>query len=126
MRVKSKVNVQIYETTAGTDALFAPADSGAEINFDTYNEQASGRFALAASGSTSLSLGTVTACAGLYIRATGNFDLVLNGGDTLQIRRPATSTNALKFYIDGVVTSAVVTNASATAALSGWYAVWGD
>ena len=126
MRVKSKVNVQIYETTAQTDALFKPDDTNAEVNFDTYNEQASGRFALAASGSTALSLGTVTAVAGIYIRTTGNFDVVINGGDTIQIRRPANSTNALKFYMDGVVTSVTITNASGTAALAGWYAIWGD
>ena len=129
MRVKSLVNVRIYEGTNERDVLFGPSVDDAIVNMDTYNESHSGRFRVDATGSLSLGLGALQACRGIFIRATGDFDLTLNGlASPLQIRRrtAATATEQISFYFDGIVTSASITNPSPTAVLNGYFAMWGD
>ena len=129
MRVKSLVNVRIYEGTNERDVLFGPSVDDAVVNMDTYNESHSGRFRVDASGTLSLGLGALQACRGMFIRATGDFDLTLNGGASpLQIRRrtAATATEPVSFYFDGVVTSASIVNPSASTVLNGYFAMWGD
>ena len=44
MRVKSLVNVRIYEGTNERDVLFGPSVDDATVNMDSYNESHSGRF----------------------------------------------------------------------------------
>lgn len=129
MRVKSLVNVRIYEGTNERDVLFGPSVDDAIVNMDTYNEAHTGRFRVDTSSSLSLGLGALQNCRGLFIRTTGDFDLTLNGAAApLQVRRrtAATATEPVSFYFDGVVTSASITNTSASAVLNGYFAMWGD
>ena len=129
MRVKSLVNVRIYEGTNERDVLFGPSVDDATVNMDSYNESHSGRFRVDASGSLSLGLGALQACRGVFIRATGDFDLTLNGSATpMQIRRRtgATASESVSVYLDCVVTSASITNTSSTTVLNGYFAMWGD
>lgn len=128
MRVKSLVNVRIYESTNERDLLFGPSVDDATSTVDSYNETHSGRFQVAASTTISLGLGSLQSCRGLFIRAFGDFDLAVNGAAPIQVRRrpSAAATEMASFYVDGVVTSATVTNASASAVLGGYFAMWGD
>jgi hypothetical protein len=128
MRVRSLVNVRIFESTNERDLLFGPSVDDATVIMDTYNEAHSGRFQVAAAGTISLGLGSLQACRGCFIRAFGDFDLSVNGGAVIQVRRrpSAAATDMASFYVDGVVTSISVTNTSATAVLGGYFAMWGD
>lgn len=128
MRIKHKVNVVVSDDTLGEDCLFGPADDKAEVTLDQFTEHESGKFSIAASGSATLSLGTVGTVGGLYIRALGDFDLTLNGTEELLIRKApsALSTVPVKFFMEGTITSILVENPSATTALVGYYVVWGD
>lgn len=129
MRVKSLVNVRIFETTTERDVLFGPSVEDAVMTMDTYNEMHANRFRIDASGSFSLGLGPLQACRGLFVRAFGDFDLTVNGAAApIQVRRRtgATATEMVSFYVDGIVTAASITNPSSTTVLNGYFAMWGD
>jgi len=128
MRVKSLVNVRIFESTNERDLLFGPSVDDATSIVDTYNEAHSGRFQVGTTATISLGLGSLQSCRGLFVRAFGDFDLAVNGAAPIQVRRrpSAAATEMASFYVDGIVTSATVTNTSATTVLGGYFAMWGD
>lgn len=129
MRVRSKVNLRVYDATNEQDVLFAPADAGADLIADNFAEVSSGRFNIAASGSFAVPLGTVNAARCLYIRAVGDVDVTLNGAAApIQVRRfpGAAATAPARLYLEGIVTSVTIVNSSSTSAVEGWYCIVGD
>ena len=128
MRVKSKVNVRIYDDANEKDILFAPDDVRAEVINSNHQEWAGGKFVIAPSGNLVLPLGTVGTVRGIYIRTITDFDLSLNGNPAINVLKSlgTAAADPVKFYLDGTLASAQVTNVSAAVNLEGYYAVWGD
>ena len=128
MRIKLLCNPKIYDDTDEKHALFVLDSDLIESVIDGMLRQASGRVNIALSATENLPLGDVATVRGVYIRAAGDFNVILNGGtDILQVRRPDTATGRnAHFLFEGIITQVNITNASATAALDGLYCVWGE
>ncbi len=129
MRIRHKVTVTIDEGSDGKNMLLAPDDVGAEVILDGPGEANVGRVTLAAAAVFTVPAGSVASIQGLFIKSSGDFDLVLNGGTTLQVRRGVSASSGgtkaatTKLFFEGTVTSAVIT---AVDALQLTHAVWGD
>ena len=128
MRVKSKVNVRIFDDQTEKDVLFGPDDDRAEVVNNNHQEWWGGRFVIAPSGNLTLPLGTVGTVRGLFVRTITDFNISINGGAAINIIKASgtATTDPVKFYMDGTLTTVQVTNVSASADLVGYYAVWGD
>lgn len=130
MRVKSKVTVKIFEDVAEKNGLLVPDDELAETINDGNQELSLIRADIAALGTFTATLAPVGTPAGMYLKATGDFDLLLNGGTPLQVRRQvkaatggakATST---RFYYEGTIASVQITALADAISVTG--AIWGD
>ena len=127
MRIKHNVNVFITDDTAGECVLFGQSDTSKVLQtIDIMQRTCSGKFSIAASGTENLPLGDVDTVRGFYIRADAGFSLVLNGGAEVITFEATTSSNKVTCFLEATVTQVAVTNTSASEALTGIFAVWGD
>lgn len=130
MRIRAKVTVKLFEDTTEKNGLLVPDDEAAEVILDGPQEANVIRADIAAAATLTVPLGSVGTVTGLFLKSTGDFDLVLNGGSTLQVRREQTKAgvankaSTVKFYFEGTVTSVVIT--ALTSAISVTGALWGD
>lgn len=130
MRVRRKVAITIAEA-AGADPTFSQAASGGFLgaqNLDGFTEQSSGTANLAASGAQTIPLGAISDARALYLKGTGDFDVVINGGSTIHCKRPLVDNGPTKaddavLYMEASITSVVVTAVEAALIT---YALWGD
>lgn len=129
MRVRHKVVVTIDEASDGKNMLLAPDDVAAEIILDGPEEASVVRATLAAAGVLSVPFGSVGDARGVFLKATGDFDVSINGGAALPVRRGisaaagGTKAATTKLFFEGLLTSVSIT---AVEALSLTAAVWGD
>lgn len=125
MRIRHKVNVQIYDDADGNDVLFAPKDTLAEIIIDAFKKETSGKISVAANATESVPFGDVGSPAkGAYLMVNAECTISINGGPAIQLRKGGT-TAKIKFFIEGDITSLQITAPSSTA-IEGIYAVWGE
>jgi len=125
IRVKHRVYVHTYEDTAGKNKLFAPDPELSEVVNDGFDKQAGGVVSVAVSSNEGLSLGDLTAVKGLFLRVNGDAQVILNGGDAIQMRKGPSGSTA-RLFIEADITSINVANPSATDVLNGVYCIWGD
>jgi hypothetical protein len=130
VRIKAKCNVQIFEDANGENALLSGKDELAEVILDGPQEANVIKADLLALGVFSVPLGSVGTPTGLFLKSTGDFDLVLNGGTPLQVRREVRAATggakaaSAKFYFEGVLASATITALTDAITVTG--ALWGD
>lgn len=128
MRVRHKVTVTIDEGSDGKNMLLAPDDVAAEVILDGPQEANVGRVALAAAAVFAVPFGSVGDARGVFLKSDGDFDVSVNGGPALQVRRgPSGAAGAkaavTKFFFEGTLTSVQIT---AVETLKLTHAVWGD
>lgn len=128
MRVRHKVALNIAEDTNGTDMLIEQDDVSSEVILDGPQEANCGRASVVAAGTFTVPLGSVASPEGVFLRASGDFDVSINGGAVLQCRRGnaaagLTKAASVKFFFEGTISSVSVT---AIAAMTLTHAVWGD
>ena len=129
MRIKHKSNLVVSVDTAGKDKLYAPDDALAEVVLDGFQEVASGTANLLAAAPLTLPMAGLTDARGVFIKASGDFSLVINGGAPLSVQRGHTAAagvraTSARVFLECGVTSVVVT-AGASAITVTW-ALWGD
>lgn len=130
MRIRTKCNVRIFEDTAEKNGLLTGDDEAAEVILDGPQEANVIKADILAAGVFNVPLGSVGAPSGLFLKSTGDFDLVLNGGTPLQVRREQTKAGVankaavVKFYFEGTLASATITALTANITVTG--ATWGD
>lgn len=130
MRIKHKANLVATTDSAGKDKLFAPDDALSEVVLDGFTEVSSGTVKLLAGGSFTVPMGGIADARGIFLKATGDFALTLNGCiPALVVQRGVTgSANArastCRAFLECAVSSAVVVAGLTDLTLS--YAVWGD
>lgn len=128
MRIRHKVNVVISDDADGKDKLLALDDVNSEVVLDGYQEHNAGKAKLAAAAVFAVPFGSVADARGVFLKSTGDFDVSVNGGTALPVRRGvtpsgATKASVTKFFFEGMVTSVTVT---AVDDLGLTFAVWGD
>jgi hypothetical protein len=129
MRVRHKVLVSIDEGTDGKNMLLLPDDTAAEVILDGPQEASVTRAVLAASGMFSVPFGTVADARGVYLKASGDFTVSVNGGAALPVQRGVASSSGgakaatTKFFFEGLITAVDIV---ATEALTLTAAIWGD
>lgn len=131
MRVKPKVNVRIYDDTAGKDVLFAPDDAAAERTLDGLREQSSGKVVLTqANVPFTLPKGSITAVKGAFVRCDTDFTLAVNGGAALSIEKPLKASGVDDTYavacLDVAANTIVVGLDGAVVEATLIFALWGD
>ena len=131
MRVKTKANVTITNGTNNEDTLFGPDDTAAESVLDGFQESADGKATLAAAAVLSPDFSHVDDPKGVFVRSTGDFDLVINGVGPLPVRRgvaSVTTGNSVKATYARLLLEADVTSIQITAVEDSdiLWAVWGN
>jgi lipid-binding SYLF domain-containing protein len=129
MRMKHKVNVVVTEDVNGKNKLFAPDDALAEVTLDGFTEVSMGTVGLDANAAFNVPLGGISNVRGLYLKSSGDFALVLNGGAPVNITRGVATANgskaaSAKVFLEAALTSISLTNGALASSLS--YLVWGD
>lgn len=127
IRVRHRVYVQTSRDTAGKSKLFYPDPELEESVTDGLDNQAGGSLTMAADEVVNLAFGDVVACKGLYLEVSGTTQVVLNGGDPLELTPVAgigTTTRA-KLFIEAPLTEVQLTNL-ADETVTGVYCLWGD
>jgi hypothetical protein len=128
MRVKHTINPVVTEDTDGRSVLFGLDETTAETTLDGLQRAASGVTDLDDAEVFSIPYADVTDARGFFLRMDGgDFDLVINGGAVLQVRRAATGSGTVatsaKCLMDARTTSLQVT-ASGAGRLT--WCIWGD
>lgn len=127
MRIRLKPAITISNDEEGKYRLFAPDEILVERWIDTWAKQFSGIAAVAALGTESLNLGDIAATKGLWLSASGDCQLKINGATpALQLRKATVAGGADRA---GVMLEADITSLEVTAgsdAVDIIYAVWGD
>lgn len=128
MRIKHKVNAVISADTAGKDKLLALDDAAAEVTLDGFQEHCAGTVSIAAAASFTVPLGGIADVRGLFLKATGDFTMSLNGGPAITVKRGHTGPSAAVATTARVLMEAQLTSiqVTATQALVLTHAVWGD
>ncbi len=128
MRVQHTVNPQISEDTEGAECLLGLSDSVQQVNLDGFGSSTTdARNLLLAGGEFTLPLTTVSAIHGFWVRSDGDFDLRVNGGSLIQIRRgktdATTDATSARVFMEAMVTDIKVTPQSDQRV---HWAAWGD
>jgi hypothetical protein len=129
MRIIHTVCPQISDDTDGKHTLFGLDEDLIQSTIDGMTEVSSGRAVLPIAAFT-VPMGPISSCKGAYLRAEGDFDLAINGGAAIQVRRPQKGTSAADlaaaatFFIEANISSLVVTPIAVNTVL--FYALFGD
>ena len=127
MRIRHKINVQASLDTAGKDRLFALDDALAEVVLDGFTEVSSGTVTLAAAQVFTVPFAAIADVRGLFLRATNDFKLAVNGGPQVTFRRGLAtvggSAASCRALLEAARSAAAV---EATNPLTLVYCVWGD
>jgi hypothetical protein len=122
------VNAVLSRDKDGKDKFLALDDELAQVVLDGFAEHSSGTAVLATGASVTVPFGALGDARGVLLRATGDFNLALNGGAPLSIRRGVSVPGGAlaetsRVFLEALLTSVVVT---AVTDLTLTYAVWGD
>jgi len=130
MRIRHTVNPKITEDADGKNVLLGLDDALSEAILDGFTSQTSdAKNLLSSDGAFTVPFGAVvTVGKGFFLRATGDFDLLINGAGPFQVRRGATGASAAVFaeskvFMECDVSALIVTP---IADLRLIWAVWGD
>lgn len=128
MRVVHTVNPKIYEDTEQTECLFALSDSTQQVVTDAMqSENSDSRNVAVADGEFTIPLTGITDAKGFFIRSDGDFDLRINGGALIQVRRAATgastTTTSARVFMEANVTDLKITPQADQRV---HWAIWGD
>jgi hypothetical protein len=106
--------------------LFAPDETVIERLTDSYSKHCSGIVQVEVGHTEVVSLGDVTAVKGIWLSASKDCQIKLNGGSNIQLRKAPVSTGDDKagLFLEADITSIEVTGG--TEAVTIIYAVWGD
>lgn len=125
MRVRHRVVLTITKDADGKIKRFAPDDTLSEVVLDGFTKYTSGDFSVETEADELLSLGDITAVRGVYLEASADCTLEINGGDAITLRIGKDDALA-KVFMEADITSLRVGNPSETTVLTGTYALWGD
>jgi hypothetical protein len=129
MRIIHTVCPQITDDDDGKHKLFGLDEDLIQSTLDGMTEVSSGRAVLPVAPFT-VPMGAITSCKGAYLRAEGDFDLSINGGAVIQVRRPQKGTTAADlaaaatFFIEANISSIAITPIVVNTVL--FYALFGD
>lgn len=128
MRIRHKINLQASLDTAGRDKLFGLDDALAEVVLDGFTEVSSGTVTLAAAALFTIPFASIADVRGLFLRATNDFKLAVNGGPQVTFRRglatPGTGyASSCRALLEAALSGAVV---EAINPLTLVYCAWGD
>lgn len=134
IRVKSKVNVKIWEDTSEKDYYFGPDDTLAEQTYDSYTKTFAGKFTINPSTSETLSKGDITTVKGFYLELQGPSDgtamaaatVNVNATGAVPLEQPGSGLNAKAYLEGGTYSSVEVANTDPALTLTGRYAMWGE
>jgi hypothetical protein len=127
VRIKLKPSISISNDADGKYRLFAPDDAKIERLIDSYMKQTSGIAQVAAAGTEALSLGDVTQVKGLWLSASKDCQVKLNGSATpLQLRKPTvvSGDDRAALVIEADITAVEIT--AGAEAVDIIYVIWGD
>lgn len=126
IRVDKTANLYVTRDTAQTRVIFGQASAATNRQvLDTFDHAVAGTLNIAASQTESLPLGDVDDVRGVYVRLSGSFNVVFNGGsDTLSFVQ--VGTDEVSMLLDVSATSVSISNPSGTTGLTGEFCVWGD
>lgn len=127
MRIRLKPAILMSNDAEAKYKLFAPEDAKIERIIDSYTKPFSGIAKVTAATSESLSLGDITAVRGLWLSATKDCQVKLNGAAVplqLRVAPAATGDSKAALVIEAEITSIEVTAGAED--LDVIYAVWGD
>jgi hypothetical protein len=125
MRIKHKINVQVFDDADGKNKLFAPDDALAEVILDGFTRYTSGRFSVAPETTESLAMGDLTTIRGFWIQADNDCNLTINGGDPIALKVGKAGGTA-KAAIECTVTSLSVEAPDEGVTVTGIYLVYGE
>jgi hypothetical protein len=126
MRIRLKPAITISNDDSGKYKLFAPDETSVERVMDAFTREFSGIAQVAALAMETLALGDVTLVRGLWLSASADCQISINGGALIQLRKPTASsgTGGATLVLEAEITSLQVT--AGAAAVDIIYAVWGD
>lgn len=125
MRIRHTVDVHITADAGTTSNLFGPDAVYNKRVIDDMAQHFAGQQAIPGASTEVLSLGDLDDVRGLYLRASGDCLVTLNGGDPIALRRGSSEASATaKLFLEGEITSISVEN-EGTTALSCVYVIWG-
>jgi hypothetical protein len=87
MRVTPKANVVIEDGTNNKNKLFAPDDELSLTVLDGLQECSSGQENMLTAAVFAVPFGGLTDVRGFFLESTGDFNLTINGGASIQVRR---------------------------------------
>lgn len=134
IRVKSKVNVQIYENSNETNCFFAPSDAAALVTNDSYLRHTTKSIQVADGATEAVGLGDIASVGGIYLKTDQSIVLTINfgaGAVTVPVTASPTNTGSVpligKFFIEAPVTALSIQKPSTPTAVAAnvVLAVWG-
>ena len=131
IKVRHTVSVQISADTDEKKRRFFTDDLVQTVETVELTKQVNEDLCIAASATTALSLGTLTAVKGLYLEVQGTLgaDVFINGSATAIPLRPlkdATPASFAKLFMEADITAVTIQNLDGTDPLIGAYALFGD
>lgn len=126
MRLKTKVLVQAGQDSTFKKKLVYIEEQGAEQITDGYQRASASQFSIDPASIEAMSFGDVTVVKGIYIEATADVLVRLNGSlDSIQLRK-ASDVDAAKLFLEGDITGVEIENTDPDNPVTGIYACWGD
>lgn len=129
MRIKTKVNAKVWADSLGKDKLLDLDDTACEQTLDAPQEASCGHAVIPATEAFDVPLGKVGTPTGVFLRASKDCSVVLNGGTAMALKVPQKTAGAVMadyahFFFTGTITSIEVTAGASDVTLT--YAVYGD
>lgn len=133
LRLVLNPRIEIYESAQQKSIRFKRDEAKTKRNVDAFERENSGDLNIAGGAAEDLPFGDVDNVKGVHIQfefsaaaTVAGANIILNGGaDSLPVR-PAAGQTVADFWFEGDLTQVNITNADATEALKGVFAVWGD
>ena len=134
LRVRHKVNVQIYESSSETNCFFAPNDTAAAITMDSHARHTAKSIQIADGATEAVDLGDIASVGGLYLKTDQSVVLTINfgaGAVTVPVTASPSNSGSIpltgKFFIEAPVTALSIQKPSTPTAVVAnvVLAVWG-
>lgn len=132
MRIKTKVNVRVWEEAEQFNLLYGPDDKLQETVIDNMQIVNSGLLAIEDETDMDLPLPDLQTVQGLHIRSDQDVVITINAGDPITLIRPsAGSTDApthCSLFIEATITSLNIAKPATTPAATAnvRFVVWGN
>lgn len=126
MRIRHKINVQVFDDADGKNKLFAPDDALAEQILDGFTRYTAGRFSVTGATDEDLAMGDLTTIRGFWIQADGDFNLTINGAAVPLAMKVGKTGGVAKGALECTVTSLNVEAPTSGVTVTGIYLVYGE